>query len=124
MHVDEVISHLNHRPHDAFLGVKYEPKKQYVEIYLIYIDTDNDNLICIDYEAGFLFSSDSEEGSFSIEEMKQEITYLKFNQIDKNSWDTGLSAEYAMHNLFPNDLQDPEEIFTQYEKDKFSNRLD
>lgn len=124
MHVDEVISHLNDRPHDAFLGVKYEPKKQYVEIYLIYKDTDDDNFICVDYEAGHLFSSNGEEGSFFIEEMRQQIKFVEFNLIDKNSWDTGLGAEYSMYNMFPGDLQNPEEVFTQDEKHIFANRLD
>lgn len=124
MHVDEVISHLNDRPHDTFIGVKYDHKKQYVETFIINKDTDDDNFICVDYEAGRLFSSDGEDGSFSIEDVKQQIQFVDFNLIDINSWSIGSCSEYSMHNLFPNDLQNPEEVFTQYEKNMFASRLD
>jgi len=124
MHVDELISHLNDRPLDAFIGVKYDHKKQYVELFIIYKDTDDENFICVDYEAGCLFSSDAEEGSFSIEEVKEQIQFVDFNLIDRNSWEIDLSSEYSMHNLFPDDLQDPEDVFTQDEKHIFASRLD
>lgn len=124
MHVDEVISHLNDRPHDAFIGVKYHHKKQYVEIFIIFKDTDDDNFICVDYEASYLFSSDGEEGSFSVKEVKQQLESINFKMIDMNSWRTGLSPEYSMYDLFPGDLQDPEDVFTQDEKHIFASRLD
>lgn len=123
MYIQEVITQLNNSPRTNFFGVKYDHKRKYVEIYIIYKDEEDEDFIGVTYEAGYLFSSEGEEDSFSIEEVKPKIEFVDFKMIDVDLWRNGLCVEYAMYNIYPEVLQNPDEVFTQDEKIIFSNRL-
>lgn len=87
-------------------------------VYEVFLDSDDLDWISVAFEGGFLFSSESEEDCYSVDEVPDQVRTLTYKHVSEVPGIRGFAAEYALKLVFPS-LPDPEGIFTDDDKSDF-----
>lgn len=121
MTYDEVIEGIQNKTlEDSFNAFFFREEDNYFGYYTISVpDSDDPEWISIYFEGGYLFSSDGEEDSYSLDDVPDEAKTLLYRKQSEDPVDVlGYVSEYALFKLFPT-LPDPDDVWSKSDKINF-----